>query len=134
MGIPAKKYFNAGVMLLNLKAWRENNLSRNLILTAKKYMDKLLWWDQDVLNIYLFDKWQQFPSGYNEKGITKRLNVMPVIIHYAGNSKPWHYLNNHPYKELYWKYLRLSSFKNYKYPDFSIKNIVRRLLFGKRYM
>ncbi|MDB5023995.1 MAG: glycosyl hydrolase [Mucilaginibacter sp.] len=134
IGIPAKTYFNAGVMILNLKAWRENNVTQDLVLTAKKYMDKLIWWDQDVLNIYFFNKWGELAPQYNTKEIKKRLDVLPVIIHYAGESKPWHFLNHHPYKDQYWKYLQLSPYKNFGYQDISIKRIIKRMVFFYRYI
>jgi lipopolysaccharide biosynthesis glycosyltransferase len=129
IGLPANTYFNAGVMLLNLKAWRGNNVSAALISTAEKYMDKLSWWDQDVLNIYFFNKWAQLPRGYNERNILKPLNELPVLIHFSGVSKPWQFLNTHPYKNLYWKYLKLSPFKNNRYKDYTIKNFIKKILY-----
>ena len=34
-----------------------------------------------------------------------------VIIHYVSN-KPWNFFSNHPYRELYYKYLQLTPWKN----------------------
>lgn len=132
LGVPAKGYFNAGVLLINLKRWREENVTDKLIATAKQYMNDLLWWDQDVLNIYFFDKWSELPSTFNQKNVVKRLKQLPAIIHYAGYSKPWHYLNSHPYKKLYWKYLKLTPYKNAGYKDFTFKNIIKRIVFFNR--
>ncbi|MBB6127040.1 glycosyltransferase family 8 protein [Mucilaginibacter lappiensis] len=132
LGIPAREYFNAGVLIINLKLWRQNNVSTELVATAKEYMDKLLWWDQDVLNIYFYDKWKELPSKFNKKNIINKLKELPVIIHFAGASKPWHYLNNHPYKKLYWKYLKKTPFKDYRYKDFSLKNLIKRVVYFNR--
>lgn len=129
LGIAAKRYFNAGVMLINLEKWQLNNVTTGLMQTAIKYMDKLLWWDQDVLNIFFHDKWELLPSTFNEKHLTKRLKTLPVVVHFAGGSKPWLYLNNHPYKKEYWHYLKLSPFKHYRYNDFSIKSLIKRIVF-----
>jgi lipopolysaccharide biosynthesis glycosyltransferase len=132
IGLPAKTYFNAGVMLLNLKKWRVNHVSAGLISTAEKYMDKLNWWDQDVLNIYFYNQWAQLPSGYNERNILKPLNELPAIIHFSGVSKPWQFFNIHPYRNLYWDYLKLSPFKNNRYKDYTIKNFVKKIVFFNR--
>jgi lipopolysaccharide biosynthesis glycosyltransferase len=132
IGLPAKTYFNAGVMLLNLKKWRVNHVSAGLISTAEKYMDKLNWWDQDVLNIYFYNQWAQLPRGYNERNILKPLNELPVIIHFSGVSKPWQFFNTHPYRNLYWDYLKLSPFKNNRYKDYTIKNFVKKIVFFNR--
>lgn len=130
--VPADKYFNAGVMLLNLKTWRDNGVSEKLILIAQKYMDKLVWWDQDVLNICFFDRWGKLDVTYNTKDIYTKTKNIPVIIHYAGSSKPWHYINNHPYKKLYWNYLKLSPFKDFSYMDFSVKKLIKKIIFFNR--
>lgn len=129
LGIPAEKYFNAGVMVLNLKAWRAHNVSKELISIAKKYAKELLWWDQDVLNMFFYDKWEKLPSKYNEKNIINTLAETPVIVHYTGSIKPWNYLSNHPYKKLYWFYLKLSPFKNYRYEDLTLKSFVKKMIF-----
>ena len=39
--LKSERYFNAGVMLCNLKAWREHNLSKKLFEIAYKYKGKL---------------------------------------------------------------------------------------------
>ncbi|WP_161964397.1 glycosyltransferase family 8 protein [Mucilaginibacter endophyticus] len=129
LGIPAKRYFNAGVMYINLEKWQSDKVSVGLIATAKEYMERLLWWDQDVLNIFFYNKWKPLSPTFNEKHLTKRLKDKPVVVHFAGTSKPWLYLNNHPYKKEYWHYLRLSPFKDYRYKDFSLKNLIKRIVF-----
>lgn len=129
LGISAKRYFNAGVMLINLEKWQTDKVSVGLIATAKEYMDRLLWWDQDVLNIFFHARWKLMPPTFNEKHLTKRLKEKPIVVHFAGTSKPWLYLNNHPYKKEYWQYLKLSPFKDYRYSDFSLKNFIKRIVF-----
>jgi lipopolysaccharide biosynthesis glycosyltransferase len=134
IGVPATKYFNSGVMLINLKMWRDSDVSKNLILTAEKYRSKLQWWDQDVLNIYFYDKWEQLPYKYNANAINKRLDEIPLIIHYTSSSKPWQYLNNHPYKKYYWQYLRLTPFKNFRYKDITLKNLLKKVIYFNKQM
>lgn len=126
LGFPVKKYFNAGVMMINLKAWREANVAAKLLALADQYMSQLRWWDQDLLNMLFYDKWEYFDRTYNALALKKPLPEVPVIIHYTTSSKPWHYLNLHPYKSCYWKYLRLTPFKDSKPENFTVKNFFRK--------
>jgi lipopolysaccharide biosynthesis glycosyltransferase len=124
IGFNANGYFNSGVSLINLKAWRDLNLTAKFLSIADNYMDKLEWYDQDILNIHFLNNWGQFDSKYNAVHITKELSVMPVIVHYASYSKPWHYVDTHPYNFLYGHYLKLTPFKNNKPVGFTLKNFV----------
>ena len=126
MGFPVTRYFNAGILLINVKAWRINNSSAKLIELANQYMNKLEWWDQDILNMFFYKDWQEMAPTYNALHLRKKLPVTPAIIHYAGTSKPWLYAHDHPYKDLYWHYIRLTPFKNAGYPDRNAKEILRK--------
>lgn len=127
LGIKTEMYFNAGVMMINLKQWREQKVSDKLILLAQNYKEHLLWWDQDVLNIFFRNKCGKMDNTYNEFP-TKLLSMMPVIIHFSGSSKPWHYFNEHPYKSIYWKYLLLTPFKNEKFEKVTLKKVIKKYM------
>ena len=127
LGIKTEMYFNAGVMMINLKQWREQKVSDKLILLAQNYKEHLLWWDQDVLNIFFRNKCGKMDNTYNEFP-AKLLSMMPVIIHFSGSSKPWHYFNEHPYKSIYWKYLLLTPFKNEKFEKVTLKKVIKKYM------
>ena len=107
-------YFNAGVLYIDLKKWREKNISKTLMEFALKKKDDILWWDQDVLNVIFYKKWKKLHPKYNviweilesesddPEIIEARKN--PVIIHYTRSVKPWHDNSYHPLRHLYWKY------------------------------
>lgn len=124
IGYRSNKYFNAGIMLINLEKWRKDAISNILLKNAKKYNDILLWWDQDVLNISFESSWGELDYTYNAFGITIKPEYTPKIIHYTGSSKPWHFFNRHHYKSLYWKYLKLTPFKYYFPEDLRFKNLL----------
>lgn len=126
LGFPVKKYFNAGVLLIDVKTWREENISAKLIELADEYMNRIAWWDQDILNMYFHDKWHVLPGKYNALFLNEKLPETPLIIHYGGTHKPWMYTHDHPYKSLYWKYIRLTPFKDARYPDYSPKEVMRK--------
>jgi lipopolysaccharide biosynthesis glycosyltransferase len=133
LGFPIDRYFNAGVMVINLKKWREDNLSAKLIGMTEEYMDSLLYWDQDVLNMYFHNQWGELDSTYNALHLIWKRKTVPLIIHYAGAVKPWHYLSIHPYKAVYVKYLKKTPFKDSRYTDFSYSKIPYKVFFDLKH-
>lgn len=97
------KYFNSGVLLMNLIMWRLENISCKVLEFIKKNPSKIKWWDQDALNAILYNKW--FPLDYKWNYQVLRmghLNIKPIIIHFNSHIKPW---NGEPYlKEEYYYY------------------------------
>jgi lipopolysaccharide biosynthesis glycosyltransferase len=126
LGFKGKKYFNAGIMLINLKKWRDENISKKLIEYAKRYNEDLVWWDQDVLNLVFDDKWMELDFQFNAFGLTENNNSDYQIIHYTGLSKPWQFRNNHPFRKLYWNYLKRTPFY-YSYLFNYFLSIARRI-------
>ena len=59
------KYFNAGVLLMDIQKFIQNNYSQKLIDTAIKYMDKLSTADQDVFNIVFENNFKILDYKYN---------------------------------------------------------------------
>ncbi|GAB2700848.1 glycosyltransferase family 8 protein [Mucilaginibacter koreensis] len=124
LGFPNKSYFNAGVILVNLKKWREENLTQRFFSIVNQYSKHLEWVDQDVLNMCFANNWYRFDSTFNAIHLIRKLPVTPVIVHYASYSKPWYYVDTHPYNYLYKKYLNLTPFKGSKPVGFSLKNFI----------
>ena len=124
IGFHTDGYFNSGVILINLKAWREERLTEKFVSIADKYMKEFEWYDQDILNFYFINNWGQFDKKYNAVHVTKKLPETPVIVHYASFSKPWFYVDTHPYNYLYRYYLSLTPYKSSKLVGFNFKNFV----------
>ena len=122
------EYFNAGVMLINLKKWREHSVSRKLIMTGKKYDDYLVYWDQDVLNIFFNNKSGDLAKEYNAFSLTRKISPEPAIIHFTGEVKPWHLFSRHPYKNNYNHFRQLTPFKFYIPNGVSPRNIIGKQL------
>ncbi|OCG03285.1 hypothetical protein A9G12_09925 [Gilliamella sp. wkB112] len=114
-----KNYFNAGVLLINVKKWVKNNITElcmNTINNGKVYRFA----DQDVLNILLENNTRLLPIKYNTKiHITtsckeeKEIAPYTVLLHYVTGHKPWYQtFDSHLFK----KYLSLSPWKNSNQP------------------
>lgn len=121
-------YFNAGVLLINLEKWRYHNISEKIINYINNSFHTLKYHDQDALNANLYDdclyissKWNVTHNFYrttkNELKLSKKqindIKENPYIIHFTGSSKPWHFKNKHPFKYLYFFYLKKTPWKNY---------------------
>ena len=126
LGIVSQFYFNAGVLFINLEKWRNDAVSKKIITMAEQYKDHLKWHDQDVLNIFFVNNCGKLDAGYNGFASTKH-SKMPVILHFNGSSKPWHYFNEGPYKSVYWKYLELTPFKNERFEEITLYKRIRKI-------
>jgi lipopolysaccharide biosynthesis glycosyltransferase len=104
LGLPAEsKYFNAGVLLINLAFWRQYGVSERVLAFIRNHPEKLEYWDQDALNAILADQWIELPGYWNlqDHGWEKD----PAIAHFCGpNKKPWHWSSDHHFKFEYHKY------------------------------
>ncbi len=134
-----KDYFNAGVMLINLKKWREDNIEQKLFDFVKNKSEILLWQDQDVFNLVfenktlkLSEKWNyQIPKEDfdNDKKLFEKLKNV-VILHFAGRFKPWLNFCGSAVFEIYYNYLlQINWLDNlYKYKqEFFLHNLKKEL-------
>ena len=115
LGIKTKEdYFNAGVIILDLKKWREQNIGQKCFDFIKNNPDELVIWDQDALNQVLCGSWKKLDTRFNVMTQIKETINYSVIIHFNTWVKPWHYLCNHPQRSQYYKYLRMTMWKPFK--------------------
>lgn len=98
-----RQYINAGVLVMNLKKIRQDNMTEVFLSLANKNYSSQ---DQDVINVACFGDIQILSPKYNvlvkrltenseklfevypQEDISEALNN-PVIIHYADKIKPW---------------------------------------------
>lgn len=130
-------YYNAGVMLINLKEWRNLDAMSRIFEFFKKHDGKLFAADQDAINGALKDDIYTLLPSYNYYNIycqypyrfIKRLmgNIAyfsknqymeaindPYIVHFLGEERPWREGNTHKYRGEYKKYLYKTVWKDTK--------------------
>ena len=96
-----EKYFNAGVLLMNLEAMRAEGFT-GIFLELLGRVKFQVAQDQDYLNVicrdrvtYLGYEWNTMPSGIQA--------AQPKLIHYNLDGKPWH-KDGMAYEEIFWDY------------------------------
>lgn len=120
VGCNTKAYFNAGFLLMNLKAMRDESVATALDEHAKLTYPQN---DQDVLNIVSKGRVRMLPSLYNfqlthfvnycwgrkQIEIGFRQLFQKGTLHYTGPDKPWNSLQSVA-ADAWWHYYRLSPF------------------------
>ncbi|HVG14506.1 MAG TPA: glycosyltransferase family 8 protein, partial [Chitinophagaceae bacterium] len=104
LGFPAKPYFNAGVLLINLDFWREQKLTQQFLFFLENHGDRISFWDQDVLNVVLLNKCLFLNEKWNYVPTADRVPIDVQIVHFAGIHKPWHI--HYPFRKIKKHYLR----------------------------
>jgi lipopolysaccharide biosynthesis glycosyltransferase len=93
-------YFNAGMMVIDVDAWRAENVSGAGLEYLRKFRDSVFFWDQEALNAALAGRWSAVDSRWNWSATLDRLRrpserpgapnpSEPRIVHFNGSLKPW---------------------------------------------
>lgn len=110
--------FNAGVLLINNKLWKEENVQGQCIDITNKEHDTLPEADQTVLNricgrrYIVLDDTYNFQIGYDRLAeqrkqyfiLVKSVDPLPAIIHYLSEDKPWKLSSFSRLRDVWWKY------------------------------
>lgn len=126
-----KKYYNSGVIYINIDEWIKNKYQECLIKTIETTNKKLILPDQDILNCALQNEITELPLNYNLNpytylfdGILSKLyfnekirmvtheevikaKTSPKILHTSGlaNIKPWHENTINPFNDEFRRYI-----------------------------
>lgn len=126
-----KGYFNAGLLVINLDYWRENNVVDSFYDYVAKNRDSLACHDQDILNFVFCDRKKNLPLRYNmlnEYWFKPECSVVswefseqmifgqkhPVVVHFTGLPKPWYSNCRHPMKPVFERYRDMTVWREYK--------------------
>ena len=114
------QYFNTGLLYLNLKCWREEKISEQMleILSHGEYPFP----DQDAMNLvadrnnyavkYLSDRYNHF---FRIDGVEQPLREDVIIQHFTGQLKPWQPWCQSPLKKIYETYQEISPWRDFVY-------------------
>ena len=86
------KYFNAGVMLLNLDDWHNKNFTEIALSKIDDLKGRAKFWDQDILNSLVDGRYLSLDKSINFKTSIRKRKIDTkniIFLHYSGKSKPW---------------------------------------------
>lgn len=110
VGAPVPYYFNSGILVMNLKKMRDENLFAQFksLFTKVKF---IIAPDQDYLNVlcknqvaYVNSNWNKTPQ-FSSKEEENQIQ----LIHYKLTQKPWHYPDMQ-FGEYFWHYAQQTVF------------------------
>ena len=110
LDVDCEKYFNAGVMLMNLDGFRKENIEEKFFDMLQKYTFRVTQ-DEDYLNVLCKGKVKLFHLGWNKTAFkNEKFNDKDLkLIHYKIHWKPWHY-DGVLYENHFWDYAKQTSF------------------------
>lgn len=132
-------YFNSGILLIDLKAWRECDAENKFLRFIASQDGYILFADESVVNAVFDGKIFRLPLKYNvismvfafshdeicrikdmkqfyteEEVEAARIN--PVVVHFTHNfylqARPWIENSNHPFKQKYLGYKAMTPWKD----------------------
>lgn len=127
-----RTYFNAGVMVMDLKKLRENSKFLKTIDYCLNPDRELQLNEQDALNIIFENDYMtndifwNYTHGNSEENSYTEKDI--GIVHFTGDVKPWDCRSYSPYKHLYWEYLNETPWKGLEEENKTLKNILKREL------
>ena len=130
-GLSSDKYINAGVLIMNLKAMREDSIEAKLREFVSNHT--CIFWDQTAINcvcrnniqnlpykynVFAFDQFyklvelnnqQKFQYKYTERQL-KKFFEEPTNFHYVSLDKPWLRSTQKFNRVYWWYYAKMSGF------------------------
>ncbi len=108
LGIDGGKYFNSGVIVMNLEKFREIAFYDKFNRILRSY-DFVVAPDQDCLNLICKGHVYYYGGEWNQMPIAGAGNGIPKLIHYNLTMKPWHY-DGVLYEEYFWNFAAQTEF------------------------
>jgi lipopolysaccharide biosynthesis glycosyltransferase len=149
LGLKTPKYFNSGVMFMNVDRWMANKISESTVEAILKDGEDYRFPDQDALNVvldgrakFIDKKWNYLYGLIGDLDADRRkLNIVgaAVFIHFAGAVKPWNDWSGHDSRDLFARYHAMSPWadmsldevpQNYKEMRMFSRFLFKRRQFG----
>ena len=102
LGIDRNNYFNAGVLVINLKLFRKEKVEEQFLRLISKFKFTVTQ-DEDYLNVICKDRVLFFDRGWNLSPEVELEEEKIRLVHYKMANKPWHY-DDVRYGDYFWKY------------------------------
>jgi lipopolysaccharide biosynthesis glycosyltransferase len=145
---PTAAYVNSGVLLLNVRRWREQELAARVIDFAARTGSALVYHDQDAINAVLHAETLALPYRWNcqaamfrgprpvPEGARDAVAAAvrdPAIIHYTSAQKPWMFTAFMPRRAVYHHYLKKTAWRGTPLTRRSLAHLPEALFNGAAY-
>lgn len=136
---PDDKYFNSGLLLIDLKRWRDLGIGDRAMSFIRAHQGRVTHHDQGVLNGILKNSWTKLPLRFNVMTIhylmsqnkvihyfndhsdfysledVQNAKCWPCVVHYTPSftSRPWEMNCRHPLSSLYRIFLSQTPWNNF---------------------
>ena len=139
-GIPPNTpVFNAGVLLMNLKYWRETGLGQKALEYSlktgrndQKTLNKLLVGNFLPLNLTwnvskgFFREYYKFTCSEKRQAELRPLIKDPAVVHATGKVKLWDREYYYPFRDEFFRYLAMTEWKDAEPPKKSVFSEISR--------
>jgi len=138
---PTGKYFNAGVLVVDIKEWRKLDVTTAALRCLRQHSQHVQWWDQYALNVVLAGRWKELDARWNqgvhaytfptagesplEPEVYSALRRDPWIVHFTSQKKPWHYFCRHPFRREYLAAIDRTDWRGWR-PEFPERDGMRQ--------
>lgn len=111
--LASTKYFNSGVLLIDVVKWREQDISVKVMDTLKIYADHVVLVDQYGLNVVFANAWKELDPRWNwfatfdgeDPFIIHYLDIKPIFTSYNSQEK---------YKKIFFDYLNQTAWAGFR--------------------
>ena len=130
-------YFNSGVLLIDLNKYREKKFRQRVLAYYDNIKESSVFSDQDAINgalchhikvlsprynffanyrYWSYEALSKYSPSYRiiPKRVYESAKKNPVILHFAGDERPWYEGNFNPYRKLYKSYQSKTPWKGKK--------------------
>jgi lipopolysaccharide biosynthesis glycosyltransferase len=129
---PDAKYFNAGVLVIDLERSRRREVGSRCLDYLRAYQDRVYFWDQEAMNAVLAGRWGELDRKWNwhpslnrqtgareaERGLAQGPpEASPRgILHFSGMLKPWSFAGEGGCRDLYRTYQDRTAWAGWRPP------------------
>jgi lipopolysaccharide biosynthesis glycosyltransferase len=128
---PDCKYFNGGVLVINLEKWRQEKVGLQALNYILEYKEQIRFADQDGMNATLAGRWGELDPRWNQtpdifkfaswqespftEEVFNQLLTDPYIIHFASAAKPWNSREIYPANDLFFQYVDQTAWAGWRF-------------------
>ena len=142
LGLQHGRYFNSGVMLIDIDRWHAEQVSERTVKVLGELGDKLLYLDQDALNVVLDGQVNfvepRWNDQYNLYTMTHPVPSDTIFLHYFCGCKPWFEWCEHPAQSHFLRYYRQSLWRDVPFElprnHHEMKSYAKTLFIRRQYL